>query len=320
MTTLRIIAVTPAGRRAYLELLAHYVLADDSIDEWQLWDNCRTDDDRAFLAVLAERHPKIRIVTGEGARGRNGSINQFYRHCAVAGDFFIKLDDDIVWLPPGFGGALAARAVAERGRYSWWSPVVVNNAICTWLMKVAGRLETKRWIAALADDATGWRSPDFAEALLGAFLDAASAGQLDRFETPDAQVSLGRYSINCIGFFGDDVLRLGEQFCPLRVDDEDWISATIPARTGRPGRVIGNLLACHFAFYTQEMRLLRTGLLDRFYALAGLQRNAPLPRRGNWRHVLKERLRRRVQVEITWRDAPLPALVAPQLAPEPAER
>lgn len=316
---MRIIAVTPAGRRAYLELLAHYLLADDSIDEWQLWDNCRTEEDRAFLAVLAARHPKIRIVTGEGAGGHNSGINQFYRHCAVAEDFFIKLDDDIVWLPPGFGGALAARALAEKGRYSWWSPIVVNNAICSWLMKVTGRLETRAWIAALADDATGWRNPDFAEALHAAFLDAAATGRLERFATPDAEVSLGRYSINCIGFFGDDVVRLGDRFCPPGVDDEDWISAALPALTHRPGRVVGSLLACHFAFRTQEDHLLRTELLNRYYRLAGLVREAPLPLRGGWRHALRERFRRRSPVEIGWRDAAEATAGAGQLAPGPAE-
>lgn len=303
----RVIAVTPAGRRAYLELLAHYIVADDGIAEWQLWDNCRTLDDRAFLDELAARHGKIRVVRREGRTGFTAAINKFYAGCVASDAFYIKVDDDIVWLPQGFGSALAGRAERERGRYTWWSPLVVNNAICSWLMANLGHLALDVSLSALADDPIGWRSGTFARALHGAFIDSVQAGRLDRFATPDAEVSLGRFSINCIGFFGADAAAMGDAFCPPNVNDEDWISAVLPARTGRPGRVIGDLVASHFAFFTQEKQLRRTDLLARYYAVAGRTPALPLaPGRGSirdeislWWHS------RETPIHIGWRDTPL---------------
>jgi hypothetical protein len=54
------------------------------------------------------------------------------------------------------------------------------------------------------------------------------------------------------------------------VDDEEWISAVLPSRTGKPGRVLGGLTIAHFSFYTQEQELLRTDILERYAQLAGL--------------------------------------------------
>ncbi len=52
----KIVVVTPAGRRAYLELLSKYVIDDADIDEWHLWDNCRLQADRYHINQLAQRH------------------------------------------------------------------------------------------------------------------------------------------------------------------------------------------------------------------------------------------------------------------------
>jgi hypothetical protein len=54
------------------------------------------------------------------------------------------------------------------------------------------------------------------------------------------------------------------------VDDEEWISAVLPSLTGRPGRIIGNLVVSHFSFFTQEEDLLRTGLLREYADLVGV--------------------------------------------------
>jgi hypothetical protein len=102
---------------------------------------------------------------------------------------------------------------------------------------------------------------------------------------------------------------LGDRFCPLDAGDEDWISAAVPAISGRPGRIAGDLLASHFAFFPQENRLLQLGLLDRYYALAGLTRTAPLPLRSAiWRTRLRERWRRPRPIPIAWRATPLARL------------
>lgn len=265
-----IIAVTPAGRLLYMECLKTYILADDSINEWHLWDNCRKDFDRHYIRELAARHDKIRLVQVEGADGEVGSINRFYPHARDPDTFYIKMDDDLVYLPPNLGRDLYERASAERGRFAWWSPMVVNNAICSWLLKYHSKLRIDAALSASATCETGWRSAEFAHCLHNKFLEAAAANALDAFRVPDFEIALSRFSINCLGYFGEDAAASGDAFCPLGVDDEEWLSAVWPSRIGRPGRILGDLLVSHFAFYTQEKKLLRSDLVARYYDLAGL--------------------------------------------------
>jgi hypothetical protein len=109
---MKVIAVTPAGRRRYLELLAKYVLSDEAVAEWHLWDNCRDPADRAYLQSLTD--PRIKIVSLPNAKGDNRSINKFYRTMTDPDAFYVKLGGDICYLPPGFSGALPQKPLRAR--------------------------------------------------------------------------------------------------------------------------------------------------------------------------------------------------------------
>jgi GT2 family glycosyltransferase len=266
----RIIAVTPAGRAHYLEILKDYILRDNTIEEWLLWDNCRTPKDRAYVEALARGHSKIKLVRAGSIDGSNKAINQFYKTLVDENAFYIKIDDDIVYLPKNFGHLLYTAALSEYDRYLYWSPLVINNAICSWLIKHHSKLKISAELTASAYCTLGWRSPLFAERLHRAFIDAHDRGMLDIFLVPRFDLSLVRFSINCIGFFGKDVCDIGENFCPSNVDDEEWISAALPSLIGRPGRIVGSLLASHFSFFTQEGELLRSGLLEEYCRIANV--------------------------------------------------
>ncbi|MCH7345172.1 hypothetical protein LZ017_17455 [Pelomonas sp. CA6] len=275
----KLIVVTPAGREHYLELLAHYVLRDPAVQEWQLWDNCRRESDRAYLQRLAQRDARIRVVTIANPDGTNKSVNRFYRYCDDAQAFYIKVDDDVVFIEDGALGRLHQAALAQRSAAQaqglpgplWWSAMVVNNAVCAWLLKYHSQVELPEELSCQAAHAVGWGSPFFAQRLHERFLAHAADGRLSAFKVPDFPVSLSRFSINCLGYFGADVIALGERFCPPEVDDEEWLSAVLPSLTGRSGAIVGDALVSHFAFYTQEQDLLRNGVLERYYALAGLR-------------------------------------------------
>ena len=277
----RVIAVTPAGRRAYLEVLLQHMLRQQGAFEWHLWDNCRNPADRAYIEALAEEHAYIHIIRRPNTDGGNRSINQFYHLCTDPDAFYIKLDDDIVWLEPDTLSGLYARAVADATRPIFVSPLVVNNAVCAALIRDRGGLTITGDVRQDAKCALGWKHPGFAAALHEGFLAAIAAGRIDAIRTgrvhdlPDA-----RFSINCIGFFGADVLALSRGFCPPDVDDELWISKTLPQWTGRTARIYGDLLVAHFAFYTQEAHLLDTGILDRYRELVGVTSDARPPTRA----------------------------------------
>jgi hypothetical protein len=84
-------------------------------------------------------------------------------------------------------------------------------------------------------------------------------------------VKLSHFSVNALGFFGSEKLALGDLFMPPGcMAEEEWLSALLPAKLDRPGKVLGDLLVAHFSFHPQEHRLLQTDILERYYALAGL--------------------------------------------------
>jgi hypothetical protein len=279
------IVVTPAGRRRYLELLASYVLADPAVTEWQLWDNCREAADRAYIHALTS-NPKVRVVTLPNSKGDNRSINKFYRGMNESDAFYVKIDDDLTYIEPGFFGRFHEKATRFREKAIWFSPLVINNAICTWLLAYHRKIKVSQPLSFQASCNTGWKSAEFSVLLHRFFLDALQSEQLNDLRIPDLGLATGRFSINCIGVFGAERNALGDDFCPVDVDDEEYISAVLPLRTGKVGQVIGSEIVAHFSYFTQEHILLRTDILDRYYALAKLQ--APAFR------VVKPSLKRRL--------------------------
>lgn len=273
---MKVIVVTPAGRRRYLELLAKYVLGDEAVAEWHLWDNCRDPADRAYIRSLAD--PRIKIVSLPDSNGDNRSINKFYRTMSDPNAFYVKLDDDICYLPPGFFGRFAAKAAASSTNAIWFSPLVINNAICSWLLSFHGKIRSSHPLSCLAACEIGWKSAEFAVLLHRAFLNKLEANRVKDLYIPDATMTMGRFSINCLGVFGTDRVALGDAFCPLDVDDEEHISAFLPMLTGRPGQIIGDEVVAHFGYYTQERVVLDTDILARYYRVEAMQArpsNAP---------------------------------------------
>ena len=78
---MKLIVVTPAGREKYLRLLSHYVLRSPEVAEWQLWDNCRNDSDRAYLRTLAASDRRCSLKQLPGANGDNRAIGSFFQFC-----------------------------------------------------------------------------------------------------------------------------------------------------------------------------------------------------------------------------------------------
>jgi len=55
---MKVITVTPAGRKHYLEILAEYLLNNRRyISEHHFWLNTSVKDDIAYIEMLAAKHP-----------------------------------------------------------------------------------------------------------------------------------------------------------------------------------------------------------------------------------------------------------------------
>ncbi|TPK05505.1 hypothetical protein FJ872_25985 [Mesorhizobium sp. B2-5-9] len=289
---MKLIVVTPAGREKYLRLLGHHVLKNPDVHEWHLWDNCRNEADRAYLQRLAASDPRCKIKRLPHADGGINVIGDFYRFCDDPGAFYLRLDDDVVFVEDGFFRKFMARVMAERGSAIWYAPLIVNNAICNSLIKQLSRVRVDGPLTCQASCEFSWAHATFPQALHPVFIEAVRSNRLQDFRVPDREIRLSRFSINAIGFFGSDIVGLGEHFQP-RGDEEEWLSATLPAKLDRPGKIFGDLLVAHFSFYTQERQLLRTNILEGYYELAGLAPPVYEKPPVGWREQLRQWRRRR---------------------------
>lgn len=271
---MKLIVVTPAGREKYLRLLSHYVLGSSEVVEWQLWDNCRNETDRRYLRELAASDPRCKIKELPGADGGFAIIGDFFRFCDDPDALYLRLDDDVVFVEDGFFPKFRQRAMSAKGSALWFAPLIINNAVCSSLIKHLSKVLIDGPVSCQAMCPHSWAHASFPEALHPVFIDAVKRNRLMDFRVPDREVRLSRFSINAIAFFGSEIVELGELFHPPASDEEEWLSAALPAKLDRPGRIFGDLAVAHFSFYTQERRLLQTSILDSYYELAGL----PAPR------------------------------------------
>lgn len=264
----RVVAVTPAGRERYMRLLAAHVLNDDSVDEWHLWQNTAVASDLQFMARLAALHPRVRLVQPPIHKTPNGNqtIGQYFRTTQDSRTVYIRLDDDIVWLEPGFFRKLVAERLANL-RPLLLYPLIVNNSVCTFLLKVLQKLVIKVPITSQCMDAYSWGNGEFAEMLHRWFLPVIRDGRLESLRFPLVQTSLARVSINCICWLGES-LQVVNGEVPDDYDEEEYMSVILPMLLGRSNGISGAAIAAHFSFFTQRERLDATDLLQQYASLA----------------------------------------------------
>jgi hypothetical protein len=261
----RIVCVTPAGRRRYMKLLVPLVLSSPLVDRYDIWMNTEDSGDLAFLEEVRQLAPdRVRLVAQpDGKEPGWGAIHGFARTAQDADTIYIRLDDDIVWLEPGFFETLL-RFRVDHPRFFLVSPLVINNAVCSHILLTCAKINTSRFVGAVCLDQVGWREAEFAVALHRMLLDLARRGEAHRLHCGPREIALNRFSVNVICWFGRDMAAIGGE---VGRSEEEELSNIIPARLGRTNCFCTDTIASHFAFYIQREIVDRAGLLDEYVAL-----------------------------------------------------
>lgn len=258
----KIVANTAAGRRRYMQYLVPLVLACDEIDRYDIWVNTHNGADIEFFRKLAEEFPKVNLVwQPDGIVDGINSINALYRQCVDEDTVYFKLDDDLLWIEPG-GLKRMIDFRIDHQEYFLVSPLVINNALSTYLLEACDRIKLDSYYNSDAAHPVLWRSGEFAVQLHQWFIDGyLSTGEWDRLHVGAHPVSMTRFSINAILWFGRDLKTIDGD---VPGDDEEFLSVLYPARTGRTSCWNGDVVASHFAFYPQRARLDASGILDEY--------------------------------------------------------
>jgi len=260
----RVVCVTPAGRRRYMKLLAPLVLASDLVDRYDIWVNTGDAGDLAFLEALAQIDDRVRLVPlPDGTEPGMGAICEFFRVAQDEDTLYVRLDDDVVWLDPGFFETLLTFRIAHP-RYFLVMPLIINNALCSSLLQSCGKIRSSRFIGTACMDPIGWRDAGFAVQLHRMFLDLIRRGETHRLHCGPREIALNRFSINALCWFGRDMAAIGGEVRPAEEED---LSNIIPTRLGRANCFCTDTIAAHFAFYVQRGVLDRSDVLEQYAAL-----------------------------------------------------
>jgi hypothetical protein len=254
----RVVAVTPAGREKYLEILAPYLIKCDLIDEWRLWVNTTNSSDIEYMRSLSLNNQKVTLEYNKpefpiGIMPLGYTIHQFYRNCCDPKTIYIRFDDDICWINITSIDNLLFCRLNNNNNFLVFANII-NNAITSHLYQRFGYIRYNKIITYLCMDSIGWGCPEFGEWVHRTFL--ANGWP----HMPDWELNIyERFSVNCFAFFGRDFAQFAGH---VGQDEEVWLSVVKPHELQRPNLICGTAPMAHFAFYTQRDYLERTELLD----------------------------------------------------------
>jgi hypothetical protein len=253
---MRVISVTPAGRRRYLAALVPHLLRQRHvIDEHHWWLNTTDEADARYVREVTARYPDFFKICHKAVRpdlqlGEN--IWRYFRDYSEPGTLYIRLDDDVVYFADDAVENLVRYRLAHREPLLVFGNVV-NNAVCTYFHQRQG-LVPRKWglVRNVCMDRYGWERGGFARKLHELFLDEIRRGRLERWKQVRLPIDgVRRFSINVISWLGEDLQSLPEINLD-KVDEEPFLTEVLPARLGRPNAACSEALFAHFAFYTQR--------------------------------------------------------------------
>lgn len=261
----RIVVVTPAGRKRYMELLFAQVLGyRDVVDEYRIWQNTANASDMAFFASLAAEHPDFVTVQPlpPGVRV-NGfrTIHHFFPKCTDPNTLYVRFDDDVVLLDSldAFKAFLDFRI--DHPEYFIVYATIMNNATMAHIQQRLGLIEScNRLVSYSFIDKTGWKCPLFVERLHRQIL---KQPDLSSFRMPNWKLFYNeRVSINAISWLGSEFAAFNGV---VGEDEEPWLSVVKPKQLKRLNCIFGGYVVVHYAFSPQRPMLDKTNVLQLYH-------------------------------------------------------
>lgn len=265
----KVVAVTPAGRHRYLDILSKYILRDRHvIDEWRLWVNTCELSDIKWMKQTAKAHPNF-VVMEDPEIPVEGiySIHSFFRNCTDPKTIYIRFDDDILWVAPDAIENLLKTRLAHRDPFLVFANII-NNSVCSYHHQVNGVIPSDRYKTSLdCLDPIAWGNGDFAIKVHQTFFDLYKQNKTYLFKFPDLKTYPRRFSINCLAFMGEDFAEFEGK---VGREEEVWLTETKPTDLNRQNMIAGDALICHYAYYPQRPIVDRTNVVDLYARIAEL--------------------------------------------------
>ena len=273
---MKVISVTPVGKKRYLEILVQYILKNRKyISEHHFWLDTKNNETREYVYNLARQYPdffKINEKETVDSQTYHFSIWQYFQDYIEDDTIYLRLDEDICFIADDAIPNIIAYRIKNPKPFLVFGNIV-NNSLCSYWHQKQGAIKyTRRKAVYNVLDVLAWRHPIFCEHVHRDFLADLKKGQLQKWYIADwALKDFERFSVNAFCWFGKDMKEVKE----LKVRDlrglflfnphthkaedvtfeEDLLTIFLPLRFKRPNEVCGNALFCHFAYFIQRAYL-----------------------------------------------------------------
>lgn len=261
----KIVVVTPAGRKKYMEILFKYILIEkEIIDEYRIWVNTKDQVDISYFESLEENHKGFvtldRRHIEEEDCGENTNIHRFFDLCTESNTVYIRLDDDVVWLSKNFIKNLAEFRIKNPDPFLVY-PAIINNSICDYLFQNIGYFRNFDNF-----DYDCISSIAFTDHYIAEGKHREMLKHIEKLEHISFPITwdLRRYervSINCISWLGEEFANFDGI---VGRDEEAWLSVVKPEELKKPNVIMGSSICSHFAFGPQRGHLDKTNLLETY--------------------------------------------------------
>ena len=259
----KVVVVTPAGRRRYLELLIPQILKlRPIVDKYVLWVNTVDLEDIEYMKSVASTYPDF-ITLEFLTIPHNGtvSIHSFFKNCTDPNTVYVRFDDDIVMIDDNDAFSRFVEFRIKNPKYFLVYGNILNNAVLSHIHQRIGNLSNANELVGYNSmDAIGWKSGEFAEKVHRQILKCDSLEKF-RFEEKWILHYYERVSINCISWLGETF----SEFNGIVGEDEEvWLSIDKPKDIKSPNCIFGGFVCVHYAFFVQREHIDKTDILKMY--------------------------------------------------------
>ena len=288
---MRVVSVTPAGRKRYLEILVPYLLKNRAkISEHHFWVNTPVVTDIAYIKQLCYDYPDFfKYITNPNTDTLTNPLNLFHPLCTDENTIYIRFDDDICWIANDLVDNIIKFRI-ENPDYFLVFANIINNSVCAMLHQRCGVFDYPALTCDGVCNGNAWANTDLALFQHTELIHHIKEKTTDvykcfkkwlLFDGPKVDEKIipegsfgknfkhGRFSINCMCWFGRDYAKFGGKvYNEEYTHEEGWLTDFYPQSINKFNAICGDALVSHFAYFSQRAILETTDLLDQYKKLA----------------------------------------------------
>lgn len=270
---MKVISVTPAGRKRYLEILIPYLLREKkkgTINKHIFWINTNVKENVEYIKKIVEADSFFEFREINLNRYGNLTICNFFKECIDENALYIRFDDDVCWMHEDSVENLINARLNDKEAFLVYGNII-NNSICSHLHQRMGIIPTIYGMALYhVTNPLGWSNGKFSELVHKTFIKNIKNPEKyfmnDWRLFPHLTGLRERFSINVISWFGSVFYKFKGI---VGKSEEEWLSVTKPHELKTYNVISGNSLFTHFAYYPQRPYLEeKTNLLQQYKEIA----------------------------------------------------